>query len=476
MKIYTGYASIIGALALDVGVVVGHDSKVLGRNKGFLEFEEYLQKYGKNWVGDEYNLRRSVYQQNLQRIHDHNRNRLPSEHMLDVDQFTDMEPHEVSKGYDKSQKKFRIGEGMYDPHQQHSNLESLVEKRRKLENLEQILGISLQDPVESLPLSIDWRKRGVSTPVKSQGMCGSCWAFASTAVLESHLAIQTGKLYELSVQELVSCAPNQRRCGGSGGCAGSTSELAFAHVQERGMVTEWEFGYQSYRPKNGTVECSLSTTSSEKQEHLQQTQRQQQQQQQQHEQQQRSPLRRTLGERKNTSGYYNGAVMGIGGWISLPSNNYVAVMNAVAKLGPLAVSVACNPWFAYQSGVFAGANFSNPSNNNNNNNNNNMNQDSSSTDVNHLVVLEGYGTDAETGQDFWLVRNSWGPNWGENGYIRLLRSPDASCGMDVTPSDGVACTRDHNGKEVIPPNALICGNSGILYDVTIPIQVFEITS
>jgi cathepsin L len=94
----------------------------------------------------------------------------------------------------------------------------------------------------------------------------------------------------------------------------------------------------------------------------------------------------------------------------------------------------------------------------------------------HLVVLEGYGTDETTGEDFWLIRNSWGPLWGEHGYIRLLRldpstleDPDADCGIDVTPADGVACTKDDSDNEIAPPAAKICGNSGILYDTSIPL-------
>jgi C1A family cysteine protease len=46
--------------------------------------------------------------------------------------------------------------------------------------------------------------------------------------------------------------------------------------------------------------------------------------------------------------------------------------------------------------------------------------DGNCTSDNHMVVTVGFGS--ENGQDFWIVRNSWGPKWGENGYIRVARN------------------------------------------------------
>jgi len=60
----------------------------------------------------------------------------------------------------------------------------------------------------------------------------------------------------------------------------------------------------------------------------------------------------------------------------------------------------------------------------------------SAWDLDHAVGLVGYGT--EGSKDFWIIRNSWGSDWGESGYIRILRGDDL-CGvssMAVLPSVG----------------------------------------
>lgn len=57
------------------------------------------------------------------------------------------------------------------------------------------------------------------------------------------------------------------------------------------------------------------------------------------------------------------------------------------------------------------------------------------TNLDHGVVAVGYGT--ENGVDYWLVRNSWGPKWGEAGYIKLernVRGNTGKCGIAMEPS------------------------------------------
>lgn len=382
-----------------------------------LTFEQFLSNEGRFYHdASEYAERKEIFYDNLRTIVEHNSKKMNNDktkqdgYWMGVGPFADRRAHELLRGYDK-----------YQSSKVRSQHESLSVKRRLKHHdhtaavdIEK-LGIEMQ-AVHDLPAQVDWRTQGVTTPVKQQGMCGSCWAFASTAVLESHVAIQTGILYELSPQELVSCAPNKLHCGGAGGCAGATAELAFDLVKQSGMVEEWQFGYEDARGED--IKCTLAEDT----------------------------------HPHHGKEIFHGAVAGIADYAVLPSNNYTVLMNTVAKLGPVTVSVACMPWHLYQSGVFYAPLHT-----------------GSATDLDHLVVLEGYGTDAESGEDYWLVRNSWGPRWGEKGYIRLKRVGEQECAIDDTPADGTACTLDPDGNEIDPEPQLICGNSGILFDTAIPL-------
>jgi len=77
----------------------------------------------------------------------------------------------------------------------------------------------------------------------------------------------------------------------------------------------------------------------------------------------------------------------------------------VNDIGPLSIAVAANDFQMYDSGIL----------------------ECQYTQLNHGVLLVGYGTEA--GKDFWIVKNSWGQNWGEQGFVRVSTTAGANCGI-----------------------------------------------
>lgn len=86
-----------------------------------------------------------------------------------------------------------------------------------------------------------------------------------------------------------------------------------------------------------------------------------------------------------------------------------AHLTAIQK-GPVSIAVAANSsiFMFYKGGI--------------------LNSTSCGTGLNHAVLLVGYGTDAN-GQQYWLVKNSWGTGWGESGYIRIAKSSTNGAGI-----------------------------------------------
>jgi len=140
--------------------------------------------------------------------------------------------------------------------------------------------------------------------VLDQGACGSCWAVAAVGALEMHVEMSTGKMIRgaLSWDQVKDCSNNTRKCGGKGGCQGSTAELAYEYISGTGGLAI----HSVYRGnKNADQQC------------------------------------------KRTAPHVS-----IGGYQKLPSNKLQPLIEAVNTHGPVVVSVDATKWNTYGKGVF----------------------------------------------------------------------------------------------------------------------------
>ena len=205
-------------------------------------------------------------------------------------------------------------------------------------------------PRLGLPTAYDWRDSGGCPPVRNQGSCGSCWAFATVGPLECNILIHDGVEVDLSEQWLVSCNQSGYGCGG-GWWAHDYHEWRTDSCGGTGAVLEADFPYAA---SNLPCNCPYD-----------------------------HPY--TIDD---------WAYVGSSGGI--PST--AAIKQAIMDYGPVSVAVCVTSAFqGYNNGIFNAC---------------------SGGQVNHGVVLVGWD-DSQGTNGVWILRNSWGPYWGESGYMRI---------------------------------------------------------
>lgn len=251
--------------------------------------------------------------------------------------------------------------------------------------------LPVKDPEQTvLPKEVDWRTKGVVTPIKSQGQCGSCWTFSTTGALEAHTCLAYGAdcthWTGLAEQQLVDCAgdfDNQ-------GCNGGLPSQAFEYIHYNGGIeSEESYPYTSGSPtttKNDhdSTKCQFDSSKI----------------------------------KAKVTGIFN-----------ITSGAEEDIVKAVAKVGPVSVAYQVAADFRlYSHGVYDSFNATL---------NSTVCQDGQE-DVNHAVVVVGYGETSDA-TPFYIIRNSWGNTWGMEGYFWMVRGKNM-CGVSDCASFPIVST------------------------------------
>ncbi|CAF1101755.1 unnamed protein product [Rotaria sp. Silwood1] len=229
-----------------------------------------------------------------------------------------------------------------------------------------------------IPPEYDWtnqtRVPGAVTPVKNQHHCGSCYAFGFVGGLEKTYAEIYKESGPLSPQQIIDCS-------GQGGCDGGSFVGSFYYLQRNHYKLNLEKDYP--QPANAA----------EKQK-----------------------CQHSDGVLLTYNSTYKLQ------YHEIPAEDEEFMKKIVYEQGPVVVSFDCGErtgndtilrevsqkFDHYASGIFDVPGC--PANRN----------------LNHNPVVVGYGT--ENGVDYWKIKNSWGADWGEDGYIKVKRN-DNMCGI-----------------------------------------------
>jgi cathepsin L len=205
------------------------------------QFSNFQERFSKRYETlEETESRFNIFRSNLRNIILHNLD-YTQNFTMGINQFTDLTPQEFKDQYIGG---IRAEVSSYGCKSFSSGASSAYDDDSSI--------------ITNVPSSIDWREKGAVNPVRDQGQCGSCWAFATTANAESVWAISSGQLIDLSEEFLVDCA------SGVGyfnmGCNGGQPDSAFKYMINNGQCTESSYPYKAGTTKTaGTCQkCTVA--------------------------------------------------------------------------------------------------------------------------------------------------------------------------------------------------------------------------
>lgn len=331
------------------------------------QWADFKAEFARNYAGADEETRFQAFMQNMDLVDDMQaRNPLAEFGFTEMSDLTEEELIPYTQGYDATQSPC--------PGLSHSCCELPVSL--------------LATDLAHAPDSIDWRQNGAVTEVKDQGSCGSCWAFAAAGAVEGAWGAAGHTLKDVAVQEFVSC--NEDDLGCRGGRVDTTLRW-LARERSGNAVTEASYPYDSASgsapPCNDKSCWAISAAATDDWC--------------------TNNCRNVVPNCPPALCSCEGvnphikiaATVTKKGCQDLPADEDQLAAQ-LAQTGPFAIAINAGPWTGYKGGIMT---------------------DCPQGSVSHGVVAVGYGTDTVDGNatKYWLVKNSWGKSFGEDGYIRL---------------------------------------------------------
>lgn len=250
-------------------------------------------------------------------------------------------------------------------------------------------------PNVEIPKSFDWREKNAVSDVKDQGQCGSCWAFSVTGNIEGLHAVKSGKLEQYSEQELLDCDTVDSAC--NGGEMTKTYELVFYFFISNSILIKMFLVDKSRKLEAWSLNRSIHTKLKSSNVTL------------------TNPL--FMSRSKELSICQRMKPQWLNGWFLTVQSQLVSGL----KLQKPTFSNYCfsglnaNAMQFYRGGISHPWKFL-----------------CRSSSLDHGVLIVGLGVSEYPTLNktlpYWIVKNSWGKKWGEQGYYRIYRGENA-CGV-----------------------------------------------